>query len=360
MKPLIVDAHQDLAYNMIAYARDYTLPLNVIREKDLGTSTITENGTTLLSWYEYQKANVGIIFATLFAAPVSDHAITHDSLHYNNSEEAHNLYLSQINKYNELFQNHPDKFKPMRTKADLSDLLSAKEKNIPIIPTSLLILMEGGDGIRSIDELPFWWENGVRIIGPAWKATKFCGGTGQPGPLTELGHQLLKAMATLDFILDISHMDWAAALESLDEYPGTMIASHANALAKVIGGGRNRFLTDEIIQKLILRNGVIGVIPYNNFLVQGWAGMDEKPEVSINLVVEQIDYICQMAGNTDHVGFGTDFDGGFGVEITPTEIDSISDLHKISPLLAKKGYTEHDIQKIFGGNWITTLQRSLK
>jgi membrane dipeptidase len=359
MKPLIVDAHQDLAYNMLAYSRDYSLPLDAIRAKDRESNTVAENGTTLLSWYEYQKANVAIIFGTLFAAPASNPLTSVDGFHYQNSEEAHTLYLNQINRYEQLFEDHPDQFSRLRSKTDLEKVLASKEAGNSEIPTSIMILMEGGDGIRNMEELSFWWEKGVRIIGPAWKATKFCGGTGQPGPLTDQGHELLWEMAKYGYILDISHMDWLAAEQSLDEYSGTIIASHANALSKVIGGTRNRFLTDEIIKKLIERNGVIGVIPYNNFLMQGWEGMDPRPNISVDLVVDHIDAICQMAGNANHVGFGTDFDGGFGVENTPDEIDSISDLHIFTSKLASRGYSETDIENIFGGNWISILKRSL-
>jgi membrane dipeptidase len=72
-----------------------------------------------------------------------------------------------------------------------------------------------------------------------------------------------------------------------------------------------------------------------------------------------MDYVCQMAGDAYHVGLGSDFDGGFGLQSVPAEIDTIADLRKIIPLLVQKGYTEVDISAILGGNWLTHLQNTL-
>jgi len=76
-------------------------------------------------------------------------------------------------------------------------------------------------------------------------------------------------------------------------------------------------------------------------------------------VIAQIDYVCQMAGNTCHVALGTDFDGGFGVESVPFEIDTIADLPKLAPQLAKRGYNEEDIGRIFSDNWLRILKQNL-
>jgi membrane dipeptidase len=66
-----------------------------------------------------------------------------------------------------------------------------------------------------------------------------------------------------------------------------------------------------------------------------------------------------MAGDARHVGIGTDFDGGFGLQSVPIEIDTISDIRKIIPILAQKGYTEADSAAILGNNWLVHLQNTL-
>src|SRR3989304_7006418 len=95
--------------------------------------------------------------------------------------------------------------------------------------------MERAGGGGEPDELEDWVERGVRIIGPSWVGTRFCGGTGEPGPLTSDGRALLGAMAGLGLTLDLSHMAEEGFFEAVGEYPGVVIASHSNARALVRG-----------------------------------------------------------------------------------------------------------------------------
>ena len=166
-------------------------------------------------------------------------------------------------------------------------------------------------------------------------------------------------MAEFGFGLDISHMDEKAVLQALDAYPGQIIASHSNAKALLKGWDNNRHLEDRVIQRLVERSGVIGVVPCNRFLNPAWHYGDPRQGVTIQHIVAQIDYICQIAGDAQHAALGTDFDGGWGVQAAPVEIDTIADLHKLAPLLAEKGYTEADIAAIFGQNWIGVLRKIL-
>ena len=357
--PLIVDAHQDLAYNMITLKRDYVQPVEETRRREVGSPIVTGNGDTLLSWQEYQRGRVAFIFATLFAAPARGKMLEWDTQVYANTEQAYKIYSSQLHTYEKLFDQHPDKFTPIHDKRQLEETLAKWEQPESSAPTGLVTLMEGAEGIRSINELEEWWQRGVRIIGPAWKSTRFCGGTGEPGPLTREGRELLAAMAPIGFSLDLSHMAWESALEALDLYEGPIIASHANALKQVKNGSSNRFLTDEIIAGIIQRDGVIGIVPFNSFLIQGWKIPDPRTDCPLDLVAAQMDYICQMAGNARHVGLGTDFDGGFGLQHIPAELDTIADLQKLTPLLEARGYSPAESALLLGGNWIETLRRTL-
>jgi membrane dipeptidase len=199
----------------------------------------------------------------------------------------------------------------------------------------------------------------VRLIGPAWIGTRFCGGTGEPGKLTKEGFQLLEAMADFGFVLDLSHMDELAVMQALDTYPGPVVATHANPLAMLPGEESNRFLPDHVLEGILSRGGVVGIVPFNRFLDSDWRKGMRRELVSIQQVAAHIDYVCQLAGNALHAGLGTDFDGGFGWQHVPEEIDTIADLQKLAPLLAEKGYTDDDLQAIFGGNWLTMLQSAL-
>jgi len=359
---MIVDAHQDLAWNMMVFGRDYTLSADETRQREIGTRTPVRNGDTLLGWPDYQRGQVEVVFATLFASPGHRHteAESWDTQFYTTMEEAHKLYHLQLELYLRLADQHADKFRLVMLKKDLEEILEDwKDPGKSAHPVGLVLLMEGAEGVRTPAEVESWWEWGVRIIGPAWAGTRFCGGTREPGPLTREGFQLLEQMASFGLTLDLSHMDRQAALQALDFYPAGIIASHSNALALLKGEDSNRHLKDDVIRLLIQRNGVIGIVPANPFLNPDWRAGAPRSSVTLDHVVAQIDYICQIAGNAHHVGLGTDFDGGWGLQSMPVEIDSISDLQKLGPKLVEKGYSEQDIAGILGGNWIHHLQASL-
>ncbi len=358
---LILDAHQDLAWNMLAFSRDYTRSVHETRQIEHGLPVVAHTGDTLLGFPEYQQGKIGVIFATLFAPPARPKKSTWEKLVYHNFDEAHQIYSQELDLYKRLVDEHPDKFDIIRDVRDLNLILSKwqnPEDKHPR-PTGLVLLMEGAEAIRSPEELPTWWAQGLRIIGPAWLGTRYCGGWHEPGPLTGAGRELLAGMAEIGFTLDISHMDEPATLEALDIYEGAIIASHSNAEALLPNSGTNRHISDRVIHGIIEREGVIGVIPFNAFLQVGWKETDGRKGITLENLVAHIDHICQIAGDAYHVGIGSDFDGGFGLESVPHDIDTIADLQKIAPLLRERGYTEKDIAAIFGDNFIDSLKKNL-
>ena len=360
--PLIVDSHQDLAWNILSFGRDYTRSANETRQIESGGLTVRRNGDTLLGWPDYQQGQVAVIFATLFSTPAR-WAYDWETYTYKEPKEAQRQYRQQMDLYNRLTDDHPDMFRFTHSASDLDEVLASQREAVPAgdsYPVGLLPLMEGADCILDFGELEEWWDMGLRFIGPAWAGTRFCGGTKEPGPLTADGRRLLTTMADLGFTLDLSHMDEPAVLESLDIYPGQLVATHANCLALMPEYEFNRLLSDRVIQGILEREGMIGVVPFNTFLKDGWLiGKSQREEVSLERLVDHIDHICQLAGNARHVGIGTDFDGGFGLQSTPKEIDTIADLQKLVPLLLARGYSEEDAAAVLGGNWINQLHRSL-
>ena len=75
-------------------------------------------------------------------------------------------------------------------------------------------------------------------------------------------------------------------------------------------------------------------------------------------VVDHIDHVCQLAGNSLHSGLGTDLDGAFGKEQCPADLDTIADLQKITEILRQRGYSEEDIENIMYKNWVRFLQNA--
>jgi membrane dipeptidase len=221
------------------------------------------------------------------------------------------------------------------------------------------MLMEGAEGIRKPAELEEWGLMGLRIIGLAWAGTRFCGGTREPGPLTRDGRLLLKGMAEIGFGLDLSHMDEEAALQALDSYPGPIIASHANPAAAFPGYEGNRLLSEAVLRRLIERDGIVGIVPYNRFLKAGWTESEGREGLTLADVATMIDHVCQRAGDARHVGLGSDFDGGFGLSCVPADLDSIADLQKLAPILHERGYSTEDVDAILGGNWCAYLRTHL-
>lgn len=360
---LIIDSHQDLAWNILTYGRDYTRSVSETRRLEAGTDIPARNGDTLLGWPEYQRGRVAVVFSTLYATPARKME-PGDILVYKDSETAHRLYRNQIDVYRKLADSHPDKFRIISSTSELDSVIehwSKPEPNPDEHPVGLIYLMEGADGIRSPHELSKWWDLGLRMIGLAWAGTRYCGGTGEPGPLTDEGRQLISAMADYNFILDLSHMDEAAAYESLDRYEGPVMATHANCAALMRGSETNRHLPDDVIRGLVEREGVIGVIPLNTFLKVGWLRKNgsRRDEVPLDALIAHIDHICQLAGNSEHAAIGSDFDGGFGLQSIPSELDSIADLTLIAQKLMERGYTETDAANVLGGNWLRFLRRNL-
>jgi len=359
---LIVDAHCDLAWNMLCFDRDYRLSALETRRRERGGVAVEINEDTLIGFPEYQQGNVAIIFATLFAAPKRDKEGSWDKLCYETYDEAHDFYAQQLDAYHKLCDENPDKFRLIQNIADLDEHLAAwRDPKAKAPPVGLVALMEGADGIRSVDELGDWHERGLRLIGLAWSGTRYSGGTKSPGPLTAEGRELIGAMADLGFVLDLSHMDEPAALDAVDRYEGQIVASHVNCLALLPDFPTNRHYSDVALTRIIERGGVIGNIPVNSFLKSGWSRKhgSRRDEVPLDTYVAHIDHVCQLAGDSLHAGIGSDFDGGFGLQSVPPEIETIADLPKIGPLLEQRGYSPSDIENVLGKNWLRVLRSSL-
>ena len=361
--PLIIDSHQDIAWNMLTFGRDYTRSVQETRQLEVGTPIPDINGDATVGWPEYQRGQVAVVFATLFAAPAKKRE-AYDTVWYADHETAHRLYRDQVTVYRKLVDSHPDKFQLITSASELDSVIedwSGPSLNGEGHPVGLVYLMEGADGIRSPGELSAWYDLGLRLIGLAWAGTRYSGGTGEPGPLTPEGRELLAAMADYNFLLDLSHMDEAAALESLERYEGPVMATHANCAALMKGADTNRHLSDRVIEGLIERDGVIGLIPLNAFLKVGWLRKSgsRREEVTLDVLIAHIDHICQITGDSLHAGIGSDFDGGFGLQSIPPELDSVADLPLIGSGLKARGYGETDIENILGGNWLRFLRRNL-
>ena len=305
-----------------------------------------------------------MLFGTLFLVPANHKSSNNDKQVYYNADDTHRYHRQQIDYYRLLDQSPEHLFRLVLNRSDLLAVLAPWQANpaaFPDVthPVGILMSIEGLEGVAKIADIEAYWDLGVRAIGPVWAGGRFCGGTQEYGGFTSEGYELLKFMARLGYILDLSHMTDRSACEALDAYEGTVIASHTNARALLGPEPGERHLTDAAIRGLVQRGGVMGIVPNNYFLIKNWNKEVDGRNVPLDLIVEQMDYVCQLAGSARHVAFGTDFDGGFGLQSVPKGIDTIADLHKLEPMLKTKGYSDSDIELIFGKNWQRVLENAL-
>jgi membrane dipeptidase len=358
---ILVDGHEDLAWNAITFGRDYTKSVAETRAQENNTEVPKHNGQTLLGWPEWVKGRIAVIFATLFAAPERRKEGPWDTLCYRDFDQAYQLYRSNLAYYQRLDEEHGDKFQLISGCRDLEGILNqwnGVDSKDPQI--GLVLLMEGAEGVREPSAVQEWFDAGVRILGPAWTGTRYAGGTGEPGPLTPAGRTLLDAMTEVGMILDLSHMSEEGSLEALDRYEGSLIASHSNPLALMPHSRRpERYLSDRVIVGIAERGGVIGIVLPNYFLVDGWKPEDGRDAVTLDNVVAHIDHICQLLGSAKYVGIGSDFDGGFGLDKVPSGLDSVADLGLIGDVLSERGYQLEEVEGVLGGNWLNMLRQAL-
>lgn len=353
---MIVDAHFDLAWGTVALGRDYRRSAAETRRLERDAPWAAQVGQAVVGLPDWRRGGVGLVFATLYAAPERLRVHEWERLSYANPDEAHRLYGEQLDLYRRIEEDHPGDFALIRSAAELAAHESSWESETS--PVGLVILMEGADAIREPDEVEAWAERGVRIVAPAWGATRYAGSSKEPGRLTADGRRLLGRMADLGLILDVSHLSEAATQDAVADYEGAIIASHSNPRTLLPEVEEpERHLSDAMIRTLAERDGVIGAHLFAKFLVPGWRPGDPRPPLTT--VLDHIDHVCQVTGDVRHVGIGSDLDGGFGLEGIPASLDTIADLRLIGNGLAARGFAADEVDAVLGENWLRLLRRSL-
>jgi membrane dipeptidase len=348
-KPIIADAHLDIAWNKIALDRDFFESVADKRARE-GARPAHGEGSALVGFPELLAGNVRVIFATIYVAKARPDRTAWGKT-YATPQEAHAQAMEQVAYYAALATD--PRVAIITTRADLERVLTA-----PTPKVGLVILMEGADPIVAPEQTLEWFDAGVRIVGPAWSQTRYAGGTRAPGPLTELGRALMPQLERAGMILDTSHLAERSFFDALELFHGAVIASHSNCRV-FVDSDPDRQLSDAMIRAIVARDGVIGVVLYNRFIQAGWDKGARKDAVTLTDVVRHTQRICDIAGDAQHVGIGSDFDGGFGMESAPREIDTIADLRKLGDALAAAGFKDADIANALGGNWIRLLRRAL-
>ena len=353
---LIVDGHLDLAWNALQWNRNLLHSIYTIRvhESNL-TGAGRGQGTVALP--ELRQGRVAVCFATLLARSTGT---PQTDIDYLSVAQAHGAAQGQLAYYRALAEQGQ-----VRIITDLSELdehmaqwtrwEADSQTTQPLL--GVVISMESADPILKPEELAEWHRAGVRLIGPAhYGPGRYAGGTATELGLTSDGVALLKQMEQLGVILDLTHLSDQAFWPALDSYAGPILASHNNCRALV---PHQRQFADGQLHAIVERGGVIGVALDNWMLRPGWVrGRHDNEPVSLAHVVDHIDHICQIAGNSTHTAIGSDLDGGFGREQSPGDLDTIADLQKLAGLLTVRGYAQDDLAAILHGNWLRLLRQA--
>ncbi|MGC4032580.1 MAG: membrane dipeptidase [Tepidisphaeraceae bacterium] len=220
-----------------------------------------------------------------------------------------------------------------------------------------IILMEGADAIRNVDDLDFFASSGVKIIGLAWQATRYAGGTGQPGPLTPEGRAIVREIDKLKLIHDASHLAEQSYWDLFELAERPVIATHSNCRAIVRDDPRERHLSDDMIRRLLQRDGMIGINFFDKFLLP--AEQFGQRRATLDDVIAHVKHVCDLAGNATQIGIGTDMDGGLGQQNIPVEIKTSGDLPKLGHALLAAGFNDADARGILGENWRRFFDRVL-
>jgi membrane dipeptidase len=333
--------------------RDLTRPLSEINDREKGMTDKPDRGKATISLDELRKGNIGLVVATQIARFVRPDSLISG---WNSSQQAWAQTQAQLAWYEEMIA--LGEMVMIKDKTDLKNHLNLwKNKDSSIKkPIGFILSLEGADSLVDISYVEKAYKKGLRAIGPAhYLEGRYANGTDSTGKMGQNGLDLLKEMERLNIILDVTHLCDDAFWQALDNFNGALWASHNNCRKFV---NHNRQYSDEQIKAIIERSGVIGVALDAWMMVPNWErGVSDPVSMNCNLeiAIDNIDHICQLAGNTNHVGIGSDLDGAFGSEQCPYDLGTIADLQKIAVLLEKRGYKKHDIENIMHQNWIDFL-----
>jgi membrane dipeptidase len=351
-----IDAHLDLSMNALEWNRDLRLPVSAINDREQGLTDKPDRAKAVVSLPELRKGKIGLVVATQIARYV---APGNSLPGWHSPEQAWAQTQGQLAWY-----------KAMEDAGEMVQInnLESLEKHVLLWeseladekkPVGYILSLEGADSIVTIQHLERAHADGLRAVGPAhYGPGRYAQGTDATGFMGPKGHELLKEMERLNIILDATHLCDDSFWEALDHFNGHIWASHNNCRALV---NHNRQYSDGQIKALVERGAVIGLALDAWMMVPNWVRGQSTPQsmhCNLEVMVNHLDHICQIAGNTLHVGIGSDLDGAFGREQCPYDVENIADLQKIPGHLEKRGYTADDIRNLMQGNWLRFLRKA--
>ncbi len=359
--PLLFDSHLDLAWNALTWKRDLRQPLAQINESERAMTDELFRGRATTCLPEMRRGGLAVCLATVMGrVPYGEQGAMHGStLDFPAHANVYGFARGMAAYYQAL--QRQGEVRLIGTREQLTDHWQSwndQTTDRASQPVGIVLAMEGADAICDPDWAEEWFATGLRVAGLVhYGASRYATGTGQEGPLTNDGRRLLDEFRRLGIILDTTHLCDQSFVETMNHFEGPVLASHQNCRALVPG---QRQFSDEQLREVIARDGIIGTALDAWMLYPNWQRGATSPQVvTLRAVADQIDHVCQLAGDDRHAAIGSDLDGGFGTEQTPGDLHSIADLQNIAQPLADRGYGDRSIRRILGENWLSFFQRHL-
>lgn len=356
---LIFDAHLDLSMNALEWNRDLRQSVEKIRASErVLPQRMKGQAAGVVSLPEMRRGGIGFCVATQIGGCMKPRSFV---ANWESPSQAWAMTQGQLAWYREM-----ESQGEMVQITDLESLethlqrwqdpAAAAQRNEPI---GYILSLEGADSIVTIDYLERAWEYGLRAMGPShYGIGRYAMGHDVQGGLPDGGQDLIRKMDELGLILDATHLNDQCFWEALEIFGGPVWASHQMCRSLV---DDPRQFSDNQIKAVIDRGGVLGAAFDVWMVVPDFVrGQSDPVEMQITFenIADHIDHVCQIAGNAQHCGIGTDLDGGFGTEQSPCDMDTIADLPNLRSVLKNRGYNEADLDAIFHGNFLRVLRQA--
>jgi membrane dipeptidase len=276
--------------------------------------------------------------------------------------------LEQMDVAHAFIERYPEAF-ALATSADEAEAVFASGR------VASLLGLEGGSMIgSSLAILRNAYVRGLRYMTLThWRTTRWAdAATDEPqhGGLTAFGREVVREMNRLGMLVDLSHVSPQTMAAALDVTEAPIIFSHSGALA-VCDHPRN--VPDEILHRVSDNGGVVMAVFLSGFVSQAvrdhlrgadaieeedplprklWLAKHPGPRATLSQVADHIDHIRDVAG-IDHVGIGSDFDGG---DPLPDGLEDVSRFPALLGELLRRGYSDDDVRAVAGGNVLRVLR----
>lgn len=259
----------------------------------------------------------------------------------NKVRQSYSFTKGQIDKLRNIESENNEQFEIADSFEDMKKILEEKK-------VCGLIAIEGGTAVESnLDNINEFFDLGVRYISLTWNNSNNIGVSaqdeskrGKRGGLTEFGFEVVKRMDEVGMLIDVSHLSGGAFWDVIETTKNPIIASHSNCYA-IHPHYRN--ITDEQI-KAIAKGGGVVMINFSTGFLGG---------STVNKIVEHMDHIKELVG-VDYIGIGSDFDGGINA---PVDLSDATQYPNLTKALVENGYTEEEIRKILGLNFIRVFKQ---